>query len=195
MSIEIKVPVLPESIADALVSTWYKKPGEAVKRDEHLVDIETDKVVLEVVAPADGSLEAILKPTGSTVHAQEVIAMFKEGASESASKAPASGSGSAPKPEAPSVSGPKVPPAATPSARQLMNEKNIDQKQVAPGENGRIKKEDVLKSVAETKKQQKAVAFEAPKTSAMPAPTTKTTESGKRQNRHAPMIRHHQHIA
>lgn len=80
MALEIKVPVLPESVSDATVATWHKKVGDMVRRDEHLVDIETDKVVLEVVAPADGILEAITKPTGSTVLAQEVIGSVKAGA-------------------------------------------------------------------------------------------------------------------
>ena len=80
MSIDIKVPVLPESVADAIVATWHKKVGEFVKRDEPLVDIETDKVVLEVVAPEDGVLESIVQNTGATVKAQEVIAHFVKGA-------------------------------------------------------------------------------------------------------------------
>ncbi len=76
MTVDIKVPVLPESIADATVAAWHKKPGEPVKRNENLVDVETDKVVLEVVAPADGMLEKIIKETGSVVKAQELIATF-----------------------------------------------------------------------------------------------------------------------
>lgn len=80
MTKEIKVPVLPESVTEATVATWHKKPGEPVKRDEHLVDIETDKVVLEVVAPADGSIEEIIKKEGDTVGGEEVIGTFKEGA-------------------------------------------------------------------------------------------------------------------
>ena len=88
MSIEIKVPVLPESVADAVVATWHKKPGEFVKRDENLVDIETDKVVLEVVAPADGVIETILKDKGATVGAQETIALFKAGDASAAAAAP-----------------------------------------------------------------------------------------------------------
>jgi 2-oxoglutarate dehydrogenase E2 component (dihydrolipoamide succinyltransferase) len=76
MGIDIKVPGLPESVADATVSTWHKQPGEPVKRDENLVDIETDKIMLEVVAPADGTLEKILKNTGAIVKADEVIATF-----------------------------------------------------------------------------------------------------------------------
>lgn len=66
MSLEIKVPVLPESVADATVATWHKKPGDMVRRDENLVDIETDKVILEVVAPTDGTIEKIIKNVGST---------------------------------------------------------------------------------------------------------------------------------
>jgi len=76
-TIEIKVPVLPESVSDATIAAWHKKPGDAVKRDENLVDIETDKVVLEVVAPEDGILETIKKNKGETVKAQEIIGMLK----------------------------------------------------------------------------------------------------------------------
>lgn len=78
MTTEIKVPGLPESVADATVAAWHKKPGEVVRRNENLVDIETDKVVLEVVAPADGVIEKIIKETGSIVKADEVIGIFAE---------------------------------------------------------------------------------------------------------------------
>ena len=84
MSIEIKVPVLPESVADATIATWHKKPGEAVSRDENLVDIETDKVVLEVPAPEDGVLGEILFEEGATVTAEQVIAILKAGAAPAA---------------------------------------------------------------------------------------------------------------
>lgn len=100
MSVDIKVPVLPESVAEATIAAWHKKPGEAVARDESLVDIETDKVVLEVVAPADGVLDNILKEAGATVGANEVIATFTAGAkatatSVAAKEAPAVKSASA----------------------------------------------------------------------------------------------------
>ena len=72
MSIEVKVPVLPESVADATVAAWHKQPGDSVKRDENLVDIETDKVILEVPAPADGVLEEILQEVGATVTANQL---------------------------------------------------------------------------------------------------------------------------
>lgn len=88
MAYDIKVPVLPESVADATIAAWHKKPGDPVRRDENLVDIETDKIVLEVVAPADGTLEKILKDQGSVVKAEEVIATFIAGA-EGAKEAPA----------------------------------------------------------------------------------------------------------
>ncbi|MGB0782566.1 MAG: 2-oxoglutarate dehydrogenase complex dihydrolipoyllysine-residue succinyltransferase [Marinomonas sp.] len=87
MSIEIKAPTFPESVADGTVATWYKQPGEACARDEHIVDIETDKVVLEVVAPADGVLKEILKAEGDIVLSDEVLAVFESGAAASAAPA------------------------------------------------------------------------------------------------------------
>jgi 2-oxoglutarate dehydrogenase E2 component (dihydrolipoamide succinyltransferase) len=84
MSIEIKAPTFPESVADGTIATWHKQPGEACKRDDHIVDIETDKVVLEVVAPADGVIAEILKGEGDVVLSAEVIAVFKEGADAAA---------------------------------------------------------------------------------------------------------------
>ena len=76
MRIEVKVPVLPESVAEATLVNWHKKPGQSVKRDENLIDIETDKVVLELPAPNAGVLLEILKPDGATVTASEVIAVI-----------------------------------------------------------------------------------------------------------------------
>ena len=80
MSIEIKAPTFPESVQEGSIATWHKKPGETVARDDLLVDIETDKVVLEVVAPADGKLEKTHKEEGDTVLSNEVIASIIEGA-------------------------------------------------------------------------------------------------------------------
>ncbi len=84
MSIEVKVPVLPESVSDATIASWHKNPGDAVKRDENLVDLETDKVVLEVPAPADGVLKEIRAKQGDTVGSQDVIAVIEEGAAKAA---------------------------------------------------------------------------------------------------------------
>ena len=80
MTLEIKAPTFPESIADGTVAAWHKQPGEAAKRDEVLVEIETDKVVLEIVAPADGTLRQIVKAVGDTVLSEEVVGLFAEGA-------------------------------------------------------------------------------------------------------------------
>ncbi|HEY4555947.1 MAG TPA: biotin/lipoyl-containing protein, partial [Lysobacter sp.] len=80
MSTEIKVPVLPESVSDATIATWHKKPGDAVKRDENIVDLETDKVVLEVPSPVDGVLKEIKFEAGATVSSQQLIAIVEEGA-------------------------------------------------------------------------------------------------------------------
>lgn len=87
MTIEIKAPVFPESVADGTVATWYKQPGEACARDEHIVDIETDKVVLEVVAPADGVIDVIHKNEGDVVLSSEVLALFSEGTASKAAPA------------------------------------------------------------------------------------------------------------
>src|ERR1700751_3310831 len=102
MTLEVKVPVLPESVADATIASWHKKPGDAVKRDENLVDLETDKVVLEVPAPADGGLKEIKQQQGGTVTSQQFLATIEEGAT---APAPAAG----PTPAAP-------PPVPTPAA-------------------------------------------------------------------------------
>ena len=82
MSIELKVPVFPESVSDGTILNWNKQPGEAVKRDESLVDIETDKVVFEVPAPKDGVLEEILEDSGSVVVSGQLIGRLREAAAE-----------------------------------------------------------------------------------------------------------------
>ena len=84
MSIEIKAPTFPESVQDGTIATWHKQPGEAVSRDDLIVDIETDKVVLEVVAPADGVIAEIIKGEGETILSNEVIAQFTAGAAGAA---------------------------------------------------------------------------------------------------------------
>jgi 2-oxoglutarate dehydrogenase E2 component (dihydrolipoamide succinyltransferase) len=137
MSIEIKAPTFPESVADGTVATWHKKPGEAVKRDELIVDIETDKVVLEVVAPADGSIAEIFKGEGDTVLSNEVIAKFVEGTAS----APAATA--APKAEAKPAAA-TTEKAVNPAARKMAEENNINAAAVAgSGKDGRVLKEDV----------------------------------------------------
>lgn len=133
MTIEVKVPVLPESVADATVAKWYKKPGEFVKRDESLVDLETDKVMLEVTAPADGILSEVIKPEGSTVLASEIIGKMTEGT------APA---------ESPKSTAPQAAEKVGPSVRRFASTQDVDIAQVqGSGKSGRILKEDVEKQL------------------------------------------------
>ncbi len=157
MSIDVKVPVLPESVTDATVATWYKKPGDFVKRDENLVDLETDKVVLEVPAPADGVLESIAVESGDVVEANQVLAVVKEGeipAEKAAESVAPKASGSAPASPAPATTTDSHDSVDTgsagPAARKMMQENDIDASQVTgTGRGGRITKPDV-QNVANT---------------------------------------------
>ncbi len=160
MSIEVKVPVLPESVSDATVATWHKKPGDIVRRDENLVDLETDKVVLEVPAPADGVLKDILKPEGETVLAEDILAVVEEGKAPAADKEqPAESDKQA---NSPADTEPKADAAgdnaktatdagtASPSARKIMAENDVDANQItASGRGGRITKPDVLRALGQ----------------------------------------------
>ncbi len=82
MTIEVKVPVLPESVEDATIAVWHKQPGDTIRRDENLVDLETDKVVLEVPAPVDGTIRELRAQEGDTVNSDEIIAILEEGVVE-----------------------------------------------------------------------------------------------------------------
>lgn len=188
MSIEIKVPVLPESVADATVATWHKKPGELVKADENLVDIETDKVILEVVAPETGKIEKIIKNTGETVLAQEVIALFtpmKEESEAPAKKAPAKESAKEAPKEAKTKEEPKAAktdkaePLAGPAARRKIAEHDVEPSTVSgSGKGGRITTQDVSQSLQK-----------APQTNATNLPT------GDRVEKRVPMTRLRKRIA
>jgi 2-oxoglutarate dehydrogenase E2 component (dihydrolipoamide succinyltransferase) len=143
MSIEIKVPPLPESVSDATLVAWHKKPGEGVSRDENLVDLETDKVVLEVPAPASGTLQKILIEDGATVTAGDVLAILEEG-EVAASEAPKSTAEEkkAPEPEAEKMA---KSPKTSPAVRRLLEEHDLDETMViGTGKDGRITKGDVL---------------------------------------------------
>ena len=148
MAIEVKVPLLPESVSDATVSTWHKKAGDAVSRDENIVDLETDKVMLEVPAPADGILKEIIKASGSTVSAQEIIAVIDTDAKASATSAPEKTSAPAEKSSTEAnakESKSSNSAAAGPAARRAAAEKEIDLEQVkGTGKGGRVTKENVL---------------------------------------------------
>lgn len=147
MTIEVKVPLLPESVSDATVATWHKKAGDKVSRDENIVDLETDKVMLEVPAPADGVIKEIIKPTGSTVQAQEVIAIIETGAVAAPS---AEAPKAAEKTEAPKAAAEPSQAAASlsPSVRRAVAEHDVDVSKVSgTGKGGRITKENVMAAV------------------------------------------------
>lgn len=145
MSIEVKVPALPESVADATIATWYKKVGDSVKRDDNLVDLETDKVVLEVPAPADGVIAEIRFEKGSVVTSGQILAIVKEGAvaapvAEAKAKPAAVTSAPAAAQEA---------PPAGPAVRRMAAEQSIDLHNIAgSGKGGRITKEDLTRPAA-----------------------------------------------
>jgi 2-oxoglutarate dehydrogenase E2 component (dihydrolipoamide succinyltransferase) len=146
MAIEIKAPTLPESVPDGTIATWYKKEGQAVKRDELLVDIETDKVLLEVVSPADGVLASIRKGEGVTIVSNEILAVIEEGAVAQATAPAEKPAAAAPAPAAKAEedkSGASV--LMSPAARKLIEENNLDPNSVpSTGKDGRITKEDVV---------------------------------------------------
>ena len=147
MSVEVKIPQLPESVSDALVSAWHKKPGDTVEQDENLVDIETDKVVLEVPAPQAGVLESIVEPEGSTVTAGQLIAMITDGEASIHVIEPKQA-------QAPAEKGPSISPAV----RKLLHEHDLKAGNIpATGKNGRLLKEDVLKYLEQQKPVQPAV--------------------------------------
>ncbi|UTX23878.1 2-oxoglutarate dehydrogenase complex dihydrolipoyllysine-residue succinyltransferase [Pseudomonas aeruginosa] len=186
MAIEIKAPTFPESVADGTVATWHKKPGEAVKRDELIVDIETDKVVIEVLAEADGVLAEIIKNEGDTVLSNELLGKLNEGGAAA--------------PAAPAAAAPAAAPAAqaaapaaaggddailSPAARKLAEEAGIDPNSIAgTGKGGRVTMEDVVAAV-EAKKNAPA----APAKPAAPAAEAPIFAAGDRVEKRVPMTR------
>ncbi len=181
MAIEIKAPTFPESVADGTVATWHKKPGEAVKRDELIVDIETDKVVLEVLATTDGVMGDIVKGEGDTVLSDEVLGSIVEGG---AAAAPAAAPAAA-APVAAAADAGEDDPVAAPAARKLAEENGIDLATVAgTGKGGRVTKEDVVAAVA-NKKSAPAAAPAAKPAAAAPV----VTAAGDRTEKRVPMTR------
>ncbi|MGJ8689292.1 MAG: 2-oxoglutarate dehydrogenase complex dihydrolipoyllysine-residue succinyltransferase [Gammaproteobacteria bacterium] len=152
MTVEIKAPTLPESVPDGTIATWHKKAGDTVKRDELLVDIETDKVVIEVVSPTDGVLEKIIKATGDTIVSNELIATVQAGAAASASASTSADKAekkeAEPAPEAPAESS-SDEPLLSPAAKKIAQENSLDIDKIkGTGKGGRVTKEDVLEAVA-----------------------------------------------
>lgn len=181
MTIDINAPTFPESVQDGSIATWHKQPGEAVSRDELLVDIETDKVVLEIVAPADGALTEIIQGEGETILSNQLIAKFEAGAGAAAAPAAAEA------PAAEAAAAPAGDAAASPSARKLAAEKGVDLSAVAgTGKNGLVTKEDVEKAAS------KPAAAAAPaKAAAAPV----AAPAGERVEKRVPMTRMRKRIA
>ncbi|MCI4567144.1 dihydrolipoyllysine-residue succinyltransferase [Lysobacter sp. CFH 32150] len=153
MAIEVKVPVLPESVSDATIAAWHKKAGDAVKRDENLLDLETDKVVLEVPSPVDGVLKELKFEAGATVTSQQVIAVIEEGAVAAAAPAKteapkAAEPAKAAAPAAAKIEAPKAAAGAAdlpPGARFTAVKEGIDPSQVeGTGRKGAVTKEDLI---------------------------------------------------
>ena len=145
MSTEIKVPELPESVADAMIASWYKQVGDVINTDEVLVDLETDKVILEVPAVKQGVVKEILFSVGDTVTAGQLLAVVEESADTTVISAESSG-GSVPSEKNSS----KAAVAMSPSVRKLIAENSIDETQLTgTGKSGRILKQDVENFLAE----------------------------------------------
>ncbi|KSR10089.1 2-oxoglutarate dehydrogenase complex dihydrolipoyllysine-residue succinyltransferase [Pseudomonas aeruginosa] len=193
MAIEIKAPTFPESVADGTVATWHKKPGEAVKRDELIVDIETDKVVIEVLAEADGVLAEIIKNEGDTVLSNELLGKLNEGGAAAPAAPAAAAPAAAPAAQAAAPAAQAAAPAAaggddailSPAARKLAEEAGIDPNSIAgTGKGGRVTKEDVVAAV-EAKKNAPAV----PAKPAAPAAEAPIFAAGDRVEKRVPMTR------
>ncbi|MDC0003100.1 2-oxoglutarate dehydrogenase complex dihydrolipoyllysine-residue succinyltransferase [Porticoccaceae bacterium] len=182
MAIEIKAPTFPESVQEGTLATWHKNVGDSVTRDELLVDIETDKVVLEVVAPANGILTEVLKAEGDLIESNEIIARIEEGAAAAAGTAtPAAKQEEADIQVAESL--------VNPAAKKLADERNIDLAQITgTGKGGRITKEDVVNFTPAPA----APAASAPTATAVPA---ELMEGGERVERRVAMSRMRSRIA
>jgi 2-oxoglutarate dehydrogenase E2 component (dihydrolipoamide succinyltransferase) len=182
VTLEIKAPTFPESIADGTVATWHKAPGQPVARDEVLAEIETDKVVLEVVAPADGTLKEIVKAEGTSVLSEEVIAIFVEGAAQQTTEPRKSSASNANPTDVGAVKPQKA--AAGPAARKLAEEMSVNLRRVdGSGRDGRVTKEDVKRAA-------RGQVREAPPSEALPATSTLQPASpSERAERRVPMTR------
>ncbi|EPS3445061.1 2-oxoglutarate dehydrogenase complex dihydrolipoyllysine-residue succinyltransferase [Klebsiella variicola] len=190
-SVDILVPDLPESVADATVATWHKKPGDAVVRDEVLVEIETDKVVLEVPASADGILDAVLEDEGATVLSRQILGRLREGNSagkETSEKADAKASTPAQRQQASLEE--QNNDALSPAIRRLLAEHNLDAAAIkGTGVGGRLTREDVEKHLA------KAPAAAEAKAPAATAAATPAPQLGHRSEKRVPMTRLRKRVA
>ncbi len=194
MAIEIKAPAFPESVADGEVAAWHKQEGESVSRDELIVEIETDKVVMEVVAPEDGVITRIHVQEGETIQSEQLLATLEQGAA-TAAPAPAAAGAPAPAAESP---GPAVMEMG-PAARKLVEEHKLDVNQITgTGKGGRITKEDIVNYMKEGAPT--AQVAPAPAPAAKPAPAVSAVQepvgpSSERIERRVPMTRMRAKIA
>jgi 2-oxoglutarate dehydrogenase E2 component (dihydrolipoamide succinyltransferase) len=209
MTTEIRVPQLPESIADATLVTWHKQAGDAIRRDENLADLETDKVVLEVPAPANGVVREIRVPSGTVVTSGQVLALIEEGAAAAAAPKPAGAAAAAAAPKAPPEAdgdGGKDAGKLSPSVRRLVEENHLDPSAIpASGRDGRLTKSDVVgflgKRPAEATPGAAGASAPAPAAAATPAPAARaptprpTAPAGARAEQRVPMTRLRARIA
>lgn len=186
MAIEIKVPQLPESVADATLVTWHKQVGQAVTRDENLADLETDKVVLEVPAPVSGVLKELKITAGTSVTSGQVLAVLEEGAAATAAPAAAAPAPAAVK-AAPAASAKNEGDKLAPSVRRMVEEQKLDPAKISgSGKDGRITKGDVVEY------QSKAGA---PAPASRPAAVAPAAGAAGRQDQRVPMTRLRARIA
>jgi 2-oxoglutarate dehydrogenase E2 component (dihydrolipoamide succinyltransferase) len=203
MAIEIKAPAFPESVADGEVAAWHKQEGESVSRDELIVEIETDKVVMEVVAPEDGVISKIHAQEGETIESEQLLATLEQGAAAQAVPAPAEEPAAEPAPAATAagVSENEMAAMLGPAARQLVEEHKLDISQITgTGKNGRITKEDILKYMKSAAADAAAAQVSADKEAPAPAAAAAVAEapvgpSSERVERRVPMTRMRARIA
>ena len=192
MTTEVRVPQLPESVADATLVTWHKQPGEAVGRDENLADLETDKVVLEVPAPVAGVLRELNVTAGATVISGALLAIIEEGA-VAAARPPAE----TPRPAGAAARAGREAAKLAPAAKRIVEEKRLDAAQIAgTGREGRITKQDVVRSLEGKPAGAVTAAAKSPAASAgaaAPAPAA-AARAGRNEQR-VPMTRLRQRIA
>ncbi|WP_116365056.1 2-oxoglutarate dehydrogenase complex dihydrolipoyllysine-residue succinyltransferase [Parahaliea mediterranea] len=193
MAHKIKAPTFPESVADGEIAVWHKQEGEAVARDELLVEIETDKVVMEVVAPEDGVITKIYAGEGDTIESEQLLADLEVGAAASAGS-PSAAKAEPAAPVAEAASDSTAEPVLGPAARQLVEEHKLDASQIAgTGKGGRVTKEDVLNHLKNAPKAEAKAKAKAPEPA--PAPAAATTPSGERVEKRVPMTRMRARIA
>lgn len=200
--LEVQVPQLSESVAEATLLQWHKKVGEAVARDENLIDIETDKVVLELPAPAQGVIVEIVKGDGSTVVAGEVIARIDTEASASAA-APAAAAPAPPAPASKAAAATAAPIAAAasgsiamPAAAKMLSENNLSTEAVSgTGKDGRVTKGDVINALSQPKPAAPAAAAPAARAALPSVAVPSSVDLGDRPEQRVPMSRLRARIA